>query len=441
MKPFTRVIAYLLLVLTLSTSLLSLPAAAEQASNEPVPPEITHAQGVYLYNLEHDVPLLTYREDEQIYPASTVKIMTGLVAVEALSERVDERVTITSEMLKNVKGNNIALKAGETVSVRDMLYAALCGGYNDACAVLAHLVGGSINAFVVMMNDRAAELGAENTHYTNPSGMHHADMVTTTADTAKIALAAARNPLYMEITSASKYIMPATNITGERNIYNRNYLIARNKEVIYYYASARGLNSGSTNEGGYCLATTAEKDGLTYLCIVMGGEEVEGKITSYTLARTLLDWAFDHFGYVTVLDTDRMVCEVPVTLSDKVDYVTLVPETSVTHYLPTTLDPAVDLTYTHNITSASLAAPVTEGQVAGFITVKYGDEVLGTVNLVTKNSVERSEFLYVLSRIKAFSRSRFFIAAVIAAIILTVVYIFGTAIHRYRKQQRYMRFK
>lgn len=224
--------------------------------------------------------------------------MTGLVAIDALSGRLDETVTVTAEMLKGVAGNNIALKAGEVVTVKDMLYAALCGGYNDACAVLAHLVGGSMAGFVKLMNERADALGAASTHYTNPSGMHHEDMVTTTADTFRIALEAAHTPLYMEITSAAKYVMPATNLASERNIYNRNALIARNKEIIYYYAAARGLNSGSTTEGGYCLVTTAEQNGLTYLCVVMGGEEIDGKITSYTLAKTLLDWAFASYGYV-----------------------------------------------------------------------------------------------------------------------------------------------
>lgn len=434
MKQILRIFSALLLCLTLGLS-LPLPAAALDA------PAVEHAKGVCVYNLENEMPILAYKENEKIYPASTVKIMTGLVAVEALAERLDEQITVTSAMLKGVTGNNIALKVGETVTVRDMLYAALCGGYNDACAVLAHVVGGGISGFVQMMNDRAASLGAVSTHYTNPSGMHHEDMVTTTADTTRIALAAVRIPLYMEITSASKYVMPATNLMGERNIYNRNYLIARNKEVRYYYAAARGLNSGSTNEGGYCLVTSAEKNGLTYLCVVMGAEEVDGKITSYTLARDLLDWAFSAYGYVTVLNTDRIVCEVPVTLSDKVDYVTLLPEQSLTFYLPTDIDLEKELTYSPKVTSASLAAPVYEGQVAGFITVARGEELLGTVNLITKNAVDRSEFLYVLHRIEEFSHSRFFVATLIAAIVLTVIYVIGKAMYRYNRQQRYTRYK
>lgn len=421
--------------------LLFLAMTAVIPSGAEAPPAVEHAKGAYVYNLEHEMVIFSHRAEEKIFPASTVKIMTGLVAVEALAGRMEEKVTVTAEMLKGVSGNNIALKAGEVVTIGDMLYAGLCGSANDACAVLAHVTAGSMPAFVAMMNARAAELGAESTRYTNASGMHDTAMVTTTADTARIALAAAGLPLYMEITSAAKYVMPATNLSAERNIHNRNYLIARNKEIVYYYAAARGMNAGSTSEGGYCVATVAEQNGLTYLCIVMGAEEVDGKITSYTLARELLNWAFDAYGYVEVLDTGRMVCEVPVTLSEKVDYVTLLPETGITRYLPTDLNFETDLTYSYKVTSASLAAPVEEGQVAGFITVSRGDELLGTVNLITKNAVERSDFLYVMEQIKAFTRSRFFVASLISAVVLTVLYILLNAVRRYRRQQRQMRFK
>lgn len=431
-----RLLAILLTLACLWTAIL--PAAAEE--DDFAPPAIEHVGGVWLYNLEHDALILSHNADAQCYPASMVKIMTGLLAVEALSDRLDERVTVTSAMLKGVAGNNIALKAGEIVTVRDMLYAALCGGYNDACAVLAYLVGGDMSGFVKQMNARAQALGATSTVYKNASGMHDKAMVTTVADTAKVALAAAKLPLYMEITSAAKYVMPATNIAYERTIYNRNYLIGRNKEIVYYYAPARGLNAGSTTQGGYCVATVAEQNGLSYLCVVMGGEEIEGKLTSYTTAKALLNWVFGAYGYVDVLDTARMICEVPVTLSEKVDYVTLLPATGITHYLPLNTDLSTDITYDYRITQAELVAPVEEGQTAGFITVSYGDELLGTVDLVTKNAVDRSEFLYVMSRIKTFTRSRVFIASLIAAVVLTVIYIFGTAMYRYHRQQKQQRY-
>ena len=406
-------------------------------------PDTSRVRNVYVYNFENDFVLYSQNVDEVIYPTSTVKIMTGLVALEHLSDRLDEKITVTEAMIKNVVGNRIALKAGEVVTIRDMLYATLAGGANDAANVLAFLVSGNVEDFVTLMNRKAAALGANDTHYTNPNGMHDERMVTTTLDTAKIAKEAYKSELFMQITSTAKYIMQE-GTDSQRNIYNRNYLIAKNKEVRYYYAAARGMNSGSTNEGGYSLISTIEKNGLSYLCVIMGGTtgDEDGTIYSYTTAKELLEWAHGAYGYMSVIDTSKMVCEMPVTLSNTVDYVALMPESTLEFYLPTDLDPSKDLSYSYKVYSESLEAPVAEGQVVGFYTVYRGNTALGTVNLVTKNGIERNEFLYVLEQIKEFTKSRFFIASAICAVVLSFGYIFGTAIYRARapkKRRRYRR--
>ena len=406
-------------------------------------PDTSKVRNVYLYNFENDKVIYSQGENDSIYPTSTVKVMTGLVAIEHLEGRLDEKIEVTEKMIKNVQGNRIALEAGEVVTVRDMLYATLSGGANDAANVLAHVVAGGVDEFVVLMNKKAAELGALGTHYTNPNGMHDERMVTTTADTALIAREAHKSELFMEITSTAKYIMQE-GTQSQRNIYNRNYLIAKNKEVKYYYPTAKGMNSGSTNEGGYSLITTGEKNGLTYLCVIMGGtaDEENNTIYSYTTAKELLEWVFGAYGYAEVIDTSKIVCEIPVTLSDTVDYVSLMPADTIEYYLPTDIDPKTDLIYRYKVQYEYLEAPVYEGQVVGFYTVSYGDTVLGTVDLITKNAVERNEFLYVLDEIKEFTKSRFFIASVVTAVLLSIIYIFGTAIHRARapkKRRRYRR--
>ncbi len=430
-----RIVALLMLSVLFLFSLM--PASAEDM------PDTSKVRNVYLYNFENDQVIYSQNAEDSIYPTSTVKVMTGLVALDHLSERLDEKITVTEQMIKNVVGNRIALKAGEVVTVRDMLYATLSGGANDAANVLAYVVAGGVTEFVELMNKKAAELGALGTHYTNPNGMHDERMVTTTADTALIAKEAYKSDLFMEITSTAKYIMQE-GTDSQRNIYNRNYLIAKNKEIKYYYSSAKGMNSGSTNEGGYSLITTVSDNGLSYLCVIMGGtsDEEGNTIYSYTTAKELLEWVKGAYGYINVIDTSLMVCEVPVTLSNTVDYVTLTPESTLEFYLPTSLDRDTDLTYSYKVTTESLEAPVYEGQVVGYLTVSYNDEILGTVNLVTKNGIERNEFLYVLEQIKEFTKSRFFIATVISATVLSVVYIFGTAIYRARapkKRRRYRR--
>jgi len=236
-------------------------------------PDMSGAKSVYLYNVEQKTVMAEKDATLPVYPTSTTKIMTGLVAIDALSGRLTEKVTVTENMLKGVSGNNIKLKAGEKVSIADMLYATLCGGANDAAAVLAFTVAGSIEDFTALMNKKAEELGALDTHYTNVSGLHDPAMLTTAYDTFLIAKAASENSLFVQITSESRYQMPETNMSDARNVYNKNFLISRYSETKYYNRYAKGLNSGSTSQGGYCLATCTEKDGQTYICVVMGAEE------------------------------------------------------------------------------------------------------------------------------------------------------------------------
>lgn len=404
--------------------------------------ETDHIKGAYLYNLENDFTVLAYAAEDTVYPTATVKIMSGILAIEHLSTRMDENVTVTPEMLDGVGGNNIKLKSGEIISVENLLYAMLVGGANDAAHVLAHVIAGSVEGFVAMMNERAAELGAVGTHYTNPSGIHDSEMYTTVTDTAKIALHAYSLPRFMEITSTTKHVIPETNMSEYRNVYNRNYLISTSSVMKYFYADASGMNAGSTSQGGYCLVTTAHRDGLTYLAVVMGADTDEEKdvIYSYTECKKLLDYAFASYGNIELVGEGEMICEIPVTLSGTTDYVTLVTKESMSMYLPLSTDLETEIKRSYKTSFDSLEAPVSAGDVAGVMTVMYNDEIVGNIELVTTVAVARSEFLYTLEQIKEFGASRFFISTVIAAAVLTVIYVIGKAVYLHRKKTRRMRY-
>lgn len=407
------------------------------AVNAAEPPAIEHAGGAYLYNFENDAVLLTQNEDARIYPASTVKIMTGILAVEALGDQPDRQITVTAEMLHKVVGNNISLKVGEVVTVDDMLHALLVNGANDAAQVLAVTVGGSVDGFVTMMNEKAQLLGAYNTYYTNPTGMHNEAMITTVADTAAIAKYACRLPRFTEITSVTKYVMDATNLADYRNLFNRNSQLSKFYDTRYYYPDAIGLNAGYTVQSGYCLVSVAARENLTYLAVVMSAEGTEDGIYSYKNVNALLDWAFEAYGYREILSASKRICEMQVSLSSTVDYVTLVPAISLVRYLPTDLDPAA-ISVSYNTFEESLTAPVEAGQMCGIVTVTIGDEILGSTDLIATSSVTRSEFLFFLERIKAFTASRFFRATVVFVILFSIAYVLITA---HRREQRIRRGK
>ena len=413
MKRFLALIFSLIFIAS-----LSLPSFAIDD-----PPEVEKCQSAYLYSFANNRVLYEYNPEKRVYPTSTVKIMTGLLALEHFAGALDTEVTVTKEMLSKVKGNKLSpsLTAGEVVTVEQMLYGCLVGGANDAAYVLAYATSGNVESFITDMNAKAALIGAYSTKYTNPTGMHDDAMYTTARDTAQIAIYAQKNEDFARIVKTPKYVMEKTDLRQYRDIYNRNAMISKFYAAGYYDERAVGINAGATSSGGYCTVQmmTDSKTNLSYLAVVMGAEEneAEKKIYSYENAKALLDWAFASFTYTEVLSTDKVVCEIPVSLSSDVDLKT-------------------DITIHYTTLYETLADPVKSGDIAGQVTVMYNDEILGTVDLITTADISRSEFLYMLSQIEEFTKSKGFIAFAVSAVVLSVGYVLIQAFRRGRAARR-----
>lgn len=418
----------------------AIPIAADEADDEEIPaePAIEHAQAAILYNFENNRILYEYNASETVYPTSTVKIMTAIVAFEHFEGALNTQITVTQAMLDEVSGNRIGFSAGEVVTAEQMLNCMLVNSANDAAIILAHACAGSTSAFVRKMNEKAAWIGAYNTTYTNPTGMHDNAMVTTARDTAVIAQYAYAIPGFIDITSTPKYVMEATNSSNFRSIYNRNCMLSNYYSTAYSYSRAVGMNAGATTQGGYAICAVAEdgESGLTYLAVVLGAESVDDTLYNYVNAINMLDWAFAAYDYVTVLSTDKMICELGVNLSSTLDYVTLVPAREITVYMPASVNLAADIRYSYNTYADSLDAPVEAGQEAGTITVLYGDEILGSCPLITTSSITRSEFLYFLAQVQAFSEGRFFRGTLISIVVLSILYVLIKAGWREKKLRR-----
>ncbi len=221
-RRFLSVLLTMLLLLTWCAPLLILPAAADA----PSAPESGDVAVALVCNLENDLTLYDKAADRVVYPSSSVKIMTGLLACRTLSDRLDETVTVTAAMVAGVTGRKMHLADGERITVRDLLYAAICGGYNDAACVLACLSSGSVATFVGDMNNEARRLGTTHTRYTNPTGLHDPAMATCARDIALIAREAYANELYMTVSSVRTHTISATNVSEERFFSNRNALIS-----------------------------------------------------------------------------------------------------------------------------------------------------------------------------------------------------------------------
>ena len=281
------------ITLTLTPNAVAIEKVADDAVNITVPSAIL---------MEKTTGTVIYEKNAhgRLSPASVTKVMTILLVVEeiekgALSE--DDMVT-ASAYAAGMGGSQIFLKEGEQMSVHDLLKSAAVSSANDACVALAEHISGTEQAFVKRMNERARELGMENTQFSNPTGLFEGDDHLTTAY--DIALMS-RELIRHELVKGYTTIWMDTVRDGELGLSNTNRL-------IYYYDGATGLKTGFTNKAMYCLAATAMRDSVEYIAVVMHGETSNDRFES---AKTLLSYAFANYALISLRPVEALP---PVTV-------------------------------------------------------------------------------------------------------------------------------
>ncbi len=383
------------------------------------------ASSISVYNSESGFVIYEKNPQKKIAPASTVKIMTAVIAYENIPDK-SIPITITRSVVNESTGLKLGLKVGDIYTAEDLIRAVLICGSNDAANQLADYVSnGDKLKFIKMMNDKAVELGCTSTKFTNVTGLHDSDMFTTSSDLLRITLYAYQLGELAEWASSSSYsFTPLDNPDNYKLRYNRNNFISRSSTSKYYYKNAFGLNSGYTPEAGNCLITSAVKNGLTYVCVIMNSPYNEDDDTNYAYldAKSILDFCFSNFVIKNVVDTESVISEVPLKLSASKDHVSLFPEESVYHILPTTISEE-DLSYEKVIYSEEYYAPVSKGDKFGDLIIKYkNDYILGKTKLVSNDNFERSPVLFMIENIKSFITSTFFIVTSITSITLFIIY-------------------
>ena len=432
-----RLLSLVLVALTLSSSFFCLSAGAKDENS---PPKVENAAAACLYDKTHNKMLVNENPDTPLNTSTSAKVMTGLLACEMLAERLDETVTVTAEMLQGSSGYSMRLKDGEKIKINDLLYGAICGSYNDAAYVLANICAGNTQGFVSLMNEKARELGAESTSYTNPLGYpDNSAMVTTLSDTLKIALAASDNELYMEISSAKKHEIGKTDSSDARTVYNRNYLISSRSTQAYYNPVCAGMNAGiSGDAGGWSIVTMAHDDGADYICIVLGGKESEdgSKIYAYDTVNTLVNWACDSYNDHTVFEKDQIlgVAEIEMTALGT-EKVRVAASDSLSVYVP---DGSIsDLSYRLEYPDGALSAPLSKGDVIGKAKVYLSGEIVGECDVIITEDCEVNAVMKVINAIGEYTKSRAFIATLVCfAILLPIVLISQSRKNSRRKGYR-----
>ncbi len=422
---FKQAIAFFLCLCILLASVL--PVTAKEEKNPWKLPEVSGARAVYLYHYESDQILLKQASTDTLAPASTVKIMTGLLAIEHLEYRLDESVTLTDEMLRGVQGYTLKLKVGMTLTVRDLLYGAICGGGNDAANALAVICCGSVENFVAAMNEKAKEWNFQTTNYTNPTGIDDPYMNTTLEDTAILAKHAAASPLFLEISSDNSYSYTPQGALEPTVFYNRNALISSFSARGYQNKHAQGLNAGMTDRGGYCVATYAKDETSSYLCIVMGAAETKDGIMSYQIVNTLLKYVLGNYSYMEIAKAGSEICSIPVELAlpqnaNAEAELACVLHESLWGYLPTDIDLKKDVSYRTYLHKASLKAPVAANTVVGGVDVYWGDQYITTGKLIVTQELPANGLLQTMDTMKSTMGSRPILLSVITLLLLLLLF-------------------
>ncbi len=349
------------------------------------------AQAALLYDIGSDTLVFAQDADKRVYPASLTKVMTCLMTLE-MQQDLSAMVTVTKDGLRGMEpGGSIAyLSVGEEISVKDLLYCLMVKSANDAASTLATYNSGSIEAFVEKMNERAAEIGCTGTNFVNPHGLHDENHYTTARDMAKIMREAMKIPMFVELFGTAEYLVPATNMSGIRELTTTNYLIRSGGYPTVLDSRVIGGKTGFTTPAGRCLVSAAEYNGTRLICVVMGTEAVHGA-NRYTYVRygnfeetsELLDYAYERFMTMQVLNPTQIMGQFPVAGGDQNAFGTIRQAMSASVPLGSSAD---SLRYEYDL-HKDLTAPLKADTDIGVVRVWYGDTCLAQQNLYAATDV------------------------------------------------------
>jgi serine-type D-Ala-D-Ala carboxypeptidase (penicillin-binding protein 5/6) len=337
---------------------------AESAS---AAPDLDAAAGVLMAS---DGRILWSRSpDEERAMASTTKIMTAIVALENAS--LDEPIVV-SQRAATIGEAAARLKAGETYPLRTLLEAMLVKSGNDASIAVAEHIGGSVEGFAAMMNDKAAQLGLEHTSFVNPHGLDAPGHYTSAADLATLARYAMANDEFRRMVALESVVIEAS--AGPQELENGNLLIGT-------LEGATGVKTGWTSRAGYSLVASAERGGIELFAVVLGTQD---EMDRFQQAGLLLEWGFVHYAEQRLAETGEVLGTLPVSdyLDREIEAVVGVPAA-----LPV-FDLAGEVTRTVTLPE-SVDAPIARGDRLGTLSLVQGERLIAQVPLIAVEDVRR----------------------------------------------------
>lgn len=351
---------------------------------------VKNGKAMVLYEANTDTLMYADNADTQLPPASLVKILTALIAVEKGS--ITDVVTVSQEVLSTLDPDAAvvepALTVGEVLTVQDLLHCMMVASGNDAAVVLADHIMGDQTAFVTEMNRYAAELGCTNTNFTNVHGLHDKNQYTSARDVARILSKAIQNEQFCQVFTAKKYVVPATNKTDSRVLVTQNYLLNKDSVVIHYDERVKGSRTGVANDGTHNIASLAEVNDMKLISVVMGSASAyeNGAVRvfgGYGETQRLLDLGFADHKSAQLLHENQVLRQlaVPGGSSD----VTVGTKEAVFSVIPASADTnQLDFRYVNEV---PLNAPIQEGQRVSTVQIWCNNICIAETDIFAMSSV------------------------------------------------------
>ena len=387
LKKRNQRLAALILIPLLLIPLLGLSASANtvmpiaETVNEEKIDLGLECKSAVLMEANTGVMLYEQNADEALPPASVTKIMTLLLVMEAIEEgkvTLDDTVR-TSAHAASMGGSQIFLEEGEEMSVEDMIKSVVIASANDAACALAEHIAGSEAAFVKMMNEKASELGMKNTSFENTNGLD---------DTAQNHLTSARDIAIMSRELIKhKTILKYSSVWMD-TVRNGLFGLTNTNRLVRFYQGCTGLKTGSTSKAGFCVSVTAERDGVSLICVIMGAESGDKR---NAIASSLLDWGFANYGVFSYTPEAFDPIKVKGGTTDKVSI------SADSFSCVISKGNATKITVVQNI-SESLSAPVNKGDKVGELVFMCQGKEVGRCDVLANESVEKIGFFGILGR-------------------------------------------
>ncbi len=410
----------------------------QMADPDLTPPDTSHAEAALLMDMNSGRLIYGKNIDERLYPASTTKMMTAILALE--SDKMGDTVTATIEALESInplEDSHMGILVGEELTMTDLVYGTMVPSANDAANVIAVHIGGSIDGFVQMMNTKARELGMTGTNFANPCGVHNDNHYTTARDLATLANYCMNNDQFREIAKTPTYhIDPTAKYTEPRDLLSTNLFLGMGRSSYHYNRNfnCTGIKTGTTEAAGHCLVSSAGYEDMNLLAVVLkcDDENVTDKAYSYTISKALFDFGFNNYHSVTINPPGKIVGSSKVDEAKDDKRLSFTTDTAVSALIPASIENIDSEVQAVTELDTAMKAPITKGTRIGTVTFKYREAIIGRSNLIAANDVELDKPKHIFN-----TAIRIIInpLILIPAMLIIVIALFANA-HRKRVKRR-----